>query len=167
MSAAVDPARPPGAAGPQQRPVAQDGPAQVVAMVTRLLMAQAALSTAISVFFRGKNVPWTAFTVLLAIALCCLAAAVRSGSHSAWVIAISFEAAFAAIGLYRFVTARFLGGTLFALIALGVLAHPAVVRAFGRVPERRPVRDQPAHADPAPRAIAEAAPGPLGGGAVS
>ena len=165
MSAALDPAGMPGAAGPQQCPVAQDRPAQVVAMVTRLVIAQAALSTAISVFFRGRNVPWTAFTVLLAIALCCLAAVVRSGSHSAWVIAISFEAAFAAVGLYRFVTARFLGGTLFALIALGVLAHPAVVRAFGRAPERRAGPDR--HADPAPRAVAEAAPGPLGGGAVS
>jgi hypothetical protein len=163
MSAAGDPAGLQDAAGAQQRPAVPDRPAQLVAVVTRLVVAQATLSTAISVFFRGRNVPWTAFTVLLAIALCCLAAVVRSGSHTAWVIAISFEAAFAAVGLYRFVTARFLGGTLFALIALGILAHPAVIRAFGGRASRGASLDGRGLADPPAGQLSQPAPGPLEG----
>ncbi len=38
-------------------------------------------------------------------------------------------------GLPKFITAYFLGGTLFALVTLGVLMHPAVARAFGVLTE--------------------------------
>ncbi|HEY2549808.1 MAG TPA: hypothetical protein VGI64_04445 [Streptosporangiaceae bacterium] len=161
MGAAGDPADL-HAAEPLQRPAAQDRPAQIVAMVTRLVVAQATLSAAISVFFKGRNMPWTVFTVLLAIGVCCLAAMVRSGSHSAWVVAVSFETFFGAIGLYRFVTVRYLGGTLFALIALGVLAHPSVISAFGGATRRSAGRLQTPRADPAAEALAESAPGPIG-----
>lgn len=37
-------------------------------------------------------------------------------------------------GLIRFIMSRYLGGTLFAMITLGVLLHPAVARAFSGVP---------------------------------
>ncbi len=54
----------------------------------------------------------------------------RSGTHAAWTIAIAFESAFIALGLVRFITSRYLGGTLPGVIACGVLLHPAVARAF-------------------------------------
>jgi hypothetical protein len=34
------------------------------------------------------------------------------------------------LGLVRFITSRYLGGTLLALITWGILLHPAVSRAF-------------------------------------
>jgi hypothetical protein len=46
--------------------------------------------------------------------------------------------AFVGYGLSRFFAARYLGGTLFAILALGTLAHPAVARAFAVMPRRAP-----------------------------
>jgi hypothetical protein len=37
---------------------------------------------------------------------------------------------FIMFGLIRFFSTRYLGGTLFGLITMGVLLHPAVARAF-------------------------------------
>jgi indole-3-glycerol phosphate synthase len=54
-----------------------------------------------------------------------LAVVVRSGTHAVWITAV-----FIVLGLYRFFFHRFLGGTLFAVAAFGVLMHPAVGRAF-------------------------------------
>ena len=59
----------------------------------------------------------------------------RSGTHAAWILAIGFESAFVMFGLFRFFTSRYLGGTLFAIVKLGVLLHPAVARAFSGVPQ--------------------------------
>jgi hypothetical protein len=50
------------------------------------------------------------------------------------VSAIGLESAFAMFGLIRFFSTRYLGGTLFGMISLGVLLHPAVARAFSEVP---------------------------------
>ncbi|MGA8460140.1 MAG: hypothetical protein WB800_32405, partial [Streptosporangiaceae bacterium] len=41
---------------------------------------------------------------------------------------------FVMFGLIRFITSRYVGGTLFGMIALGVLLHPAVARAFSGTP---------------------------------
>jgi hypothetical protein len=49
-------------------------------------------------------------------------------------VAIGFETAFVMWGLIRFITSRYIGGTLFGMIALGVLLHPAVARAFSGAP---------------------------------
>lgn len=54
----------------------------------------------------------------------------RTGAHVAWLSAIGFESAFIMFGLIRFFSTRYLGGTLFGLITMGVLLHPAVARAF-------------------------------------
>ena len=107
---------------------------ELVALVTRLVVAQAGLTGAIGLSYSRRNAPWIVVILMLAVALCGLAAVLRSGSHSAWIFAIGFESAFIALGLFRFFTARFLGGTLFGLVTLGVLVHPAVARAFGGLP---------------------------------
>jgi hypothetical protein len=41
------------------------------------------------------------------------------------------------VGLVRYVSARYLGGTLLGIIALGALMHPAVGRAFSALPRQR------------------------------
>jgi hypothetical protein len=52
-------------------------------------------------------------------------------------------------GLIRFFSSRYLGGTLFGLVSLGVLLHPAVARAFSEVPRpaERPGEARPALGD--------------------
>jgi hypothetical protein len=57
-------------------------------------------------------------------------------SQSAWVLTVGAETAFLLFGLFRFATSRYLGGTLFAIITLGTLLHPAVERAFNGPPWR-------------------------------
>jgi len=86
--------------------------------------------------YNRRHLPWLVAAVALAVALCGLAALVRSGTHTAWLAAITVESALVAVGLFRFAYARYLGGTLLAMITLGTLLHPAVSRAFsaGQVP---------------------------------
>jgi hypothetical protein len=105
--------------------------ADLVAMVTRLVVTQAAAAGAIGLIYSRRHGPPIVITFLLAIALCGLAAVVRTGSHAAWAAAVGVEGVFAIGGLVQFCTTRFLGGTLFALITLGVLVHPAVARGYG------------------------------------
>ena len=93
-------------------------------------MAQAGLAAAIGLAYGRRQLPSILITLMLLAALSGLAAAARSGTHAAWTIAIAFESAFIACGLVRFITSRYLGGTLLGVIALGVLLHPAVGRAF-------------------------------------
>jgi hypothetical protein len=112
-------------------------PDELVALVTRLVVAQAGLTGAIGVSYSRRNWSWIVVTLMLGVALCGLAARLRSGSHSAWIFAVGFESAFIALGLFKFFTAGFLGGTLFGLVTLGVLMHPAVTRAFSGLPGSR------------------------------
>jgi hypothetical protein len=119
------------AAGGRRSSTARDRPNELITLVKRLIFAQAWLAGAIGLSYSRRNGPWIVITLMLAVALCGLAAAVRSGSHAAWVFAVGFEAAFVALGLFRFLTARFMGGTLFGIATLCVLVHPAVTRAFG------------------------------------
>lgn len=125
--------------------VAGSGRAGLVRLVTRLIASQAAVAGAIGVFFSRRQVPSIVATVLVVILLCGLAVAARTGSHAAWVAALSAEGGYFAIGLLRFVTTRYLGGTLFALVIAGVLIHPAVARAFGSAPQPgpEPLADNP------------------------
>ena len=52
--------------------------------------------------------------------------------------AVGFESAFFVYGVSRFLTARYVGGTLFAFVVVGSLLHPAVARAYSAVPGRLP-----------------------------
>jgi hypothetical protein len=111
----------------------------LVQLVSRFYVAQAGASAAVSLSYGRRNVPSVLLAIAIAAALCGLAAIVRSGSHTAWLIAIAFESGFVTVGLFRYAYARYLGGTLLAIIALGTLLHPAVARAFSgprEVPER-------------------------------
>ena len=99
-------------------------------------------------------------TLTLVAALCGIALVVRSGTQSGWLLAVAAESAVVLFGLFRFATSRYLGGTLFAIITVGTLLHPAVARAFGGLPGRGPQRI-------GETGIAEAAEGACGGSAAS
>jgi ribose/xylose/arabinose/galactoside ABC-type transport system permease subunit len=106
------------------------GRQSLVKLVTRLITAQAAVAAAIGLAYSRKQVPSIIITLMLVVALLGLAAMSRSGTPVAWMVTIGFETAFVMFGLIRFITSRYVGGTLFGMIALGVLLHPAVARAF-------------------------------------
>jgi hypothetical protein len=126
-------------AGPQSpRGVPGEGPDSLVRLVTRLIASQAAVAGAIGLFFTRRQLATVLVTVAIVLVLCGLALVTRTGTHAAWVAALSVEGAFVLVGLLRFVTSRYVGGTLFAMIAVGVLVHPAVARAFGSGPEPGP-----------------------------
>jgi ribose/xylose/arabinose/galactoside ABC-type transport system permease subunit len=106
----------------------------LVKVVTRLVTAQAAVAAAIGLAYSRKHIPSLIITLMLVVTLLGLAAMSRSGTQVAWMVTIGFETAFVMFGLIRFITSRYLGGTLFAMISLAVLLHPAVARAFSGVP---------------------------------
>jgi hypothetical protein len=106
------------------------GPNAAASLVSRLLLAQGGACAAIGVGYTRRNVPVLVLTVLVAVAVCGLAALVRSGGHGTWLTAITVESALVAVGLFRFAYVGYLGGTLLAIITLGMLLHPAVSRAF-------------------------------------
>jgi MFS superfamily sulfate permease-like transporter len=103
---------------------------ELVRLVTRLVIAQTGLAAAIGLPYSRRHLPSIVITLMLAAALWGLAMVVRSGTHAAWTVAIGFETAYILFGLFRFFTSRYLGGTLFAIITLATLLHPAVARAF-------------------------------------
>lgn len=113
-----------------------DNRSALVRLVTRLLVTQAALAGAIGLFFSRRHLPSLLITLLVVVVLCGLAVAARTGTYAAWVAILSAEGAYILIGLLSFVTARFVGGTLLAMITAGVLIHPAVAPAFGPGPRR-------------------------------
>jgi hypothetical protein len=112
----------------------RSAPPAAVSLVARLLLAQAGACAAIGVCYSRRNLPWLLLTIGVALALCGLAALVRSGGHGAWLTAMTAESALVAVGLFRFAYAGYLGGTLLAIITLGTLLHPAVSRAFAAIP---------------------------------
>ena len=116
----------------RRRLVPSTGPRShaLVSLVSRLVVAEAGACAAIGVGYNRRHLPWLLLTVAVAVALCGLAALVRSGTHTAWLAAISVESGLVAVGLFRFAYARYLGGTLLAIVALGTLLHPQVSRAF-------------------------------------
>jgi hypothetical protein len=120
------PARQRGRLAPSQGPRSH----ALVSLVSRLVVAEAGACAAIGISYNRRHLPWLLAGVAVAVALCGLAALVRSGTHTAWLAAITVESALVAVGLFRFAYARYLGGTLLAIIALGTLLHPQVSRAF-------------------------------------
>jgi hypothetical protein len=113
-------------------------PHALACLASRMLFAQAGASAAIGLGYGRRNVPSFVVTVVVAIAICGLAVFIRSGSHAAWVVAVSVEAVVVPLGLIRFAYLRYMGGSLLAIVSLGVLLHPAVAGAFGRVRQREP-----------------------------
>jgi hypothetical protein len=108
----------------------------LVRLATRFITAQAGAAAAIGLAYSRRHTPSIIITLMLVVALLGLAALTRTGAHAAWVTAIGFETAFVMFGLIRFFSTRYLGGTLFGIITLGVLLHPAVARAFSGAPGR-------------------------------
>jgi ribose/xylose/arabinose/galactoside ABC-type transport system permease subunit len=106
----------------------------LVKLATRFITAQAAAAAAIGLCYSRRHVPSIIITLMLVVALLGLAALARTGAHVAWLSAIGFESAYIMFGLIRFFSTRYLGGTLFGIITIGVLLHPAVARAFSGVP---------------------------------
>jgi len=116
----------------RRRLVPSPGPRShaLVSLVSRFIVAEAGACAAIGVGYNRRHLPWLLVTVLVAVALCGLAALVRSGTHTAWLAAITVQSGLVAVGLFRFAYARYLGGTLLAIITLGTLLRPQVSRAF-------------------------------------
>jgi ribose/xylose/arabinose/galactoside ABC-type transport system permease subunit len=114
--------------GVRRRSAASDHP--LVRLVTRLVVAQAVAGVAVGLPFSRRHLPSVLITLALFAAVCLLALVVRSGSRGAWLVALGFESAFFLFGLSRFVFARYVGGTLFALVVAVTLVHPAVARAY-------------------------------------
>ena len=108
--------------------------AAAVRLVTRLVMAQAAAAAAVGLAFSRRHLPSVLITLALVISLCVLAFLVRSATRGAWLTAVGFESVFFVYGVSRFVAARYVGGTLFALVVAGTLLHPAVARAYSALP---------------------------------
>jgi hypothetical protein len=113
-------------------------PVPQVRLVTRLVVAQAAMAAAVGLLFSRRHLPSILITLGLVASLCLLALVVRSGTRAAWAVAVSAETAFFVYGVSRFVAARYVGGTLFAIVVVGALLHPAVARAYSAAPGRVP-----------------------------
>jgi hypothetical protein len=109
-----------------------------VRLVTRLVVAQTVAAAAVGLAFGRRHLPSILITLALVALLCLLALLVRSGTRAAWLTAVGAEAAFFAYGVAKFITARYVGGTLFALVVAVALLHPAVARAYSAVPGRLP-----------------------------
>lgn len=141
-------------------------PRQVVALVSRLMAAQSASTAVISLAFLRRGLTWLLFALMLAALLGCLAGLARSGTHLAWVASVVAEGALTLLGLVRVMSLQYLGGTLFAIITLGVLLHPATGRAFSAPGSRQAEPGQPGFAEVriGEVTLAENA-GGLGGGA--
>jgi hypothetical protein len=138
----------------QRRGPGAGPPHELVRLVTRLVIAQAAVAAAIGLPYSRRHLPSILITLLLVAALWGLVMVVRSGTHAGWILAIAFETAFILFGLFRFFTSRYLGGTLFAICTLGTLLHPAVARAFTGQPGRgRPRLSETGRTDAADGAL--------------
>ena len=102
----------------------------LVKLVTQLIVAQAGADAAIGLCYNRRHISSVIITLMLVAAVAGLALMVRSGTHAAWMTALGFESAFVMFAIVRFITSRYVGGTLMAIIATGVLLHPSVARAF-------------------------------------
>lgn len=105
-------------------------PGELVRLVTRLMVAQTVVAAAVGLSFSKRHLPSILITLALVVVLTGLAFLAHSGTRAAWFITICLESAFFLFGLSRFLVARYVGGTLFALIVAGALLHPAVARAY-------------------------------------
>jgi hypothetical protein len=120
---------------------AEEPARHLIRLVTRLVVAQTIAAAAVGLPFSKRQLSSVLITLAMVAALAGLAILVRSGTKTAWLITVGFEVAFIGYGLSRFFAARYLGGTLFAIIAAGALLHPAVARAYSVMP--LPAPDEP------------------------
>lgn len=103
----------------------------LVELATRFMVAQTVCSAAVGLFYARRHLVSILITLSLVAVLVGLVLLVRTGTHAAWLTALGLESIYLIFGLYRFATSRYLGGTLLAIVTLGVLAAPSVARAFG------------------------------------
>lgn len=106
----------------------------LVGLVSRLMFAQVCTSAVIGLTFNRRNGPVLLLTVFVVLSVGVLAVFTRSATHSAWLLAVGVEAFLLAMGVVLFVVHSYLGGSLFALVTLGTLLHPAVARQFSARP---------------------------------
>jgi hypothetical protein len=120
--------------------------AELIGLVVRCLAAQAVMVVAIDVPFARGNVTAIAGAFLFVVLIIVVAALVRSGTSLSRMVALTFESGVLLYGLYDLVVSRaYQAGTIFALVIVAVLLHPAVARAFtDAVPEPSPT-DRGAH----------------------
>lgn len=111
-------------------------PHDLVRLVGRLMVAQAAAAAAVGLPFSRRHLPSVIITLLLVAAVCLVALVARAGTRAAWLAVFGFEAFYFLYGLARFVSARYVGGTLMAAVVAGTLLHPAVTRAYSVYPGR-------------------------------
>jgi hypothetical protein len=111
-------------------------PHTLVRVVSRLVVTQAAASAAVGLAFSRRQVPSIFITLSLVIAVCLVAMLARTGTRAAWMVTFSFEMVFFLFGLSRFLSTRYVGGTLFSLIIAIMLLHPLVTRAYAVFPGR-------------------------------
>jgi hypothetical protein len=102
----------------------------MVRLVWRLMVAQAVSVAAIGLPFSRRHLPSILITLSFVAALCLVALAARSGTRAAWLILLVFETTYFCFGLAKFMSARYLGGTLFSLVIACTLLHPSVARAY-------------------------------------
>ena len=127
---------------PSFRPPGEPG-RLLVRLVTRLVVAQTIAAAAVGLPFSKRQLSSILITLAMVAALCVLAFLVRSGTRTAWLMAVGFEIAFVGFGLSRFFAARYVGGTLFAIMTAGTLLLPAVARAYAVAPLRAPEEEPP------------------------
>jgi hypothetical protein len=145
---------------------ARSQPHPLVALVGRLLLVQSGATAVISLAFWRRGVTWLLFALMLAALLGCLSGLARTGTHLAWVATVVAEGAVTLLGLVQAMSLDYLGGTLLAIVTLGVLLHPAVGRAFTATGSRRSQPGQPGFGEAriGDAGLAENA-GGIGGGA--
>ena len=108
---------------------AASGPGHpLVELVTRFMVAQTVCSAAVGLFYSRRHLASILITLSLVVVLVGLVLLVRTGTHAAWLTAMGLESIYVIFGLYRFATSRYLGGTLLAIVALG-LPRTAEARA--------------------------------------
>jgi hypothetical protein len=108
----------------------------LVRVVTRLVYAQTLAAAFVGLPFSRRHTSSVLLTLAMAVAFLLVAMMVRTGGRAAWLVAFGYESVFFLFGLSRFMAARYVGGTLFALVVGGTLLHPAVVRAYSAAPTR-------------------------------
>jgi len=136
--------------GPARTGPAAGGPGHpLVGLVTRFMTAQTVCSAAVGLFYSRRHLPSIIITLSLVAVLVGLVLLVRTGTHTAWLTAIGLESIYLIFGLFRFATSRYLGGTLLAIVTLGVLLAPSVARAFSGAAERDQGFSEPELADSA------------------
>jgi O-antigen ligase len=113
----------------------------MVRLVSRLVVAQAVAAAVVGLSFGRRHLPSVFITLTVVAAVCLVALLARTGTRAAWLAVLTFETLFFLLGLARFVSARYLGGTLFALVTAITMIHPAVPRAYRVFPGGLAARD--------------------------